>query len=162
MSFTDFFAVSGEANLPAPAHPIEERYRLSSDDAFGQHQIIRLERDTDRTSRLVAHFANPGNSRTGATMEMLLEERHWQCLLALLEYAGFWKADPWAGVRGYDGAVWTIEGWKDGRSHKVSRWDYGWHDEHADFGLLGQLFIQIAYVGLRTDAPHCQWSRSNA
>ena len=160
MSFKNFFIAAGEAELPALTDPSAERYRLCVDDSFCQHQIIRIERNERLGLSLVSHAADPSNCLAGETVEMPLRDSHWECLQALLKYADYWQTEEgFAGVRGFDGAITTLEGWRAGRQHRVVRWETSVRDGFGEFGLLCDLFTQLRYLALRTDAPNHQWSR---
>src|SRR5215469_7333319 len=67
-----------------------ECYRLSVDSSWLNHRIVRLERTSNSSGDLVAHWMRGGAGNWGYTMRKPLESRHWRCLQAILEFSNFW------------------------------------------------------------------------
>jgi hypothetical protein len=126
--FDAFWQATGEPPFDTLTASCEECYRLSVRTSLApEYQVIRMQRPqagSQEVSRLVAHFFvfAPGRqSATARTNEIALEEEHWRAMNALLTVAKFWELgeNPRGGL---DGAEYTLEAWKDGRVHTVSRW----------------------------------------
>jgi hypothetical protein len=119
--FDAFWQASGEPSFEALSPSCEEFYRLSIRTSLRpEHKIIRMQ----RPASLVAYFFTFGpdlKSASAVKYEISLEEAHWRAMDALLDVAEFWgMGEDTSG--GFDGATYTLEAWKRGRAHHVSRW----------------------------------------
>jgi hypothetical protein len=127
MMFEEFWQATGEPSFDALATASPACYRLSiRASRAAQHKVIRMQRPPAGTlgaPRLVAHhFAfGPDREAVAISYEIGLTEAHWHALEVLLGVADFWRmtADDRVGL---DGAIYTLEGWEDGRAHTVMRW----------------------------------------
>jgi hypothetical protein len=127
MLFDGFWHATGEPSFDVLTRASAECYRLSIRTSLRpEHKVIRMQRapaESKEVSRLVAHFFlfRSDRSASTATNEIALEEAHWRAMDALLAVAGFWEMgeNPRGGL---DGSRYTLEAWKDGRAHQVSRW----------------------------------------
>jgi hypothetical protein len=126
MLFNEFWQATGEPPFDALTATCAECYRLSIETALApQHRIYRLQRLQAGAPFLLAHFFDFGQDRneaTAQTHEITLEEPLWRALDVLLTAARFWELSEDNGRGGLDGATFTLEAWKAGRSHKVVRW----------------------------------------
>src|SRR5262245_15827908 len=124
--FEEFMAVTGELPFGELITTCSECYRLCIHGSRWDHNVIRMERplaNTSKVSRLVAHAIHwwPETKTTAITHEITLREVEWHGMDALLAVADFWNLTK-NNYSGLDGAVHTLEAWKDGRVHTVSRW----------------------------------------
>jgi hypothetical protein len=126
--FDAFWQATGELPFEALTGACAECYRLSIRTSLRrEHKVVRMQQPppgSQEVPRLVVHFFVFGpdrNSASAATNEIALEEAHWHALDALLAVANFWEMSEEA-RGGLDGSMYTLEAWKDGRTHKVSRW----------------------------------------
>jgi hypothetical protein len=128
MLFDGFWQATGEPPFEALTPTCAECYRLSIQTSLRpEHKVIRMQRppvESQEMSRLVAHFFVFGSDRNSAsrvTNEIALEKAHWHAMDALLGVAGFWELGE-NSRGGLDGSRYTLEAWKAGRTHQVSRW----------------------------------------
>jgi hypothetical protein len=126
--FDAFWQATGEQPFEALTRSCQECYRLSIQNSLRpEHKVIRMQRPptgSQEVSRLVAHhfvFTSDRDSASAATHEIALDEAHWHAMDALLTVASFWELDK-NERGGLDGSTYTLEAWKDGRTHQVARW----------------------------------------
>ena len=127
--FEEFMAVTGELPFGELIATCPECYRLCIHGSRWDHQVIRMQRPlagTPGVPRLVAHFIHwwPETKTTATAYEISLREVEWQGMDSLLTVADFWNLTK-NDYSGLDGAVYTLEAWKNGRVHTVSRWSPG-------------------------------------
>jgi hypothetical protein len=126
--FEAFWQATAEPPFEALTRSSAECYRLSIRTSLRpEHKVVRMQRPpagAQEVSRLVAHFfvfGSDRNSASAATHEIALEEAHWRAMDALLAVASFWELGE-NSRGGLDGSTYTLEAWKDGRTHRVERW----------------------------------------
>ncbi|MCV5690214.1 hypothetical protein OFN32_39010, partial [Escherichia coli] len=75
------------------------------------------------------------DSSRGFDADRVLGSSRTRILLEALTRIGFWDlpADEGRGELGFDGSQWIIEGVKDGKYHRIERWNGG---EIRDWALL--------------------------
>jgi hypothetical protein len=126
MLFDAFWYATAEPAFDTLTTSCAECYRLSVETALApQHRVFRLQRSPGEAALFTAHFFMFGVNREEAaakTHEMILDDPLWNGFHALLAAARFWDLPTEGGRRGLDGAIYTLEAWKEVRRHKVVRW----------------------------------------
>lgn len=134
----DDFVVAGNSNLAAMNEPSLwrssrkiETYRLLWLRSFDPPMAFRLVINTDGTSKLVTKKTDgqgdyePGALALNKTTQ--IDKRETRILLEALTRIGFWDlpTDEDRSELGFDGSQWIIEGVKDGKYHRIERWNGG-------------------------------------
>jgi hypothetical protein len=124
--FDAFWRATGEPPFDALTASRVECYRLSIETSLTpQHRVYRMQRCPPEAPRFVAHYFVFGRGRdeaTARTYEVALEGSLWQALHAQLAAGRFWELPEENKRCGLDGATYSLEGWWEGRRHKVVRW----------------------------------------
>jgi hypothetical protein len=123
--FEAFWQATGEPLFDALTAACAECYRLRIETSLApRHRVFRIQRPLVGPPSFVAHFFGGMEQNRAAvqTHEITTEEPLWHALDVLLVVARFWELPEDNGRSGLDGAIYTLEGWKGRRSHKVIRW----------------------------------------
>jgi hypothetical protein len=127
--FDAFWQATAEAPFEVLTASSVECYRLIDRHAHGsEHHVYRMQRplrESAEGSQFVYHyFVWTENEKPSAwTTCMSLEQALWNAMEVLLNTACFWELpDEDRGARFvHGGATYTLEAWKAGRSHTVTR-----------------------------------------
>jgi hypothetical protein len=123
--FEAFWRATGERPFRVLTARCVEVYRLTIETSRADHRVYRVERSGAGVTTFVAHFFVCGprpEEPSAATHEIALDEPLWRALEVLLAVGRFWELPEEDSRCGLDGAIFTLEGWKADRSHRVVRW----------------------------------------
>lgn len=137
--------IAGNSHLAAMSEPSLwrstrkiETYRLLWLRSFEAPMAFRWIINSDGTSKLITKNTSgqggfePGTLMTNKTTQ--IDQKETEILHAALTLAKFWELPvSETGEIGFDGSQWIIEGVKDGKYHRIDRWNGG---EIRDWALL--------------------------
>lgn len=128
--FTDWYAkhlrAMDEAPLHYPDKQMLETYRFLWLRSFHHPVAVRLWKTETDQFITVNELSGAGGYEPGTSIlksQRRLSQDEWDAFMRLLEYSCYWE-QPTEDTkdRGFDGAQWILEGFREGRYHAVDRW----------------------------------------
>lgn len=115
-----------EAPLFSPDAQVRESYRFLWLRSFHHPVGVRLWKTESDQFITVNELSGAGGYEPGTSIlksQRRLSQGEWDAFMRHLEYSCYWEQpteDP--KDRGFDGAEWILEGFREGRYHVVERW----------------------------------------
>jgi hypothetical protein len=132
-------------NEPSLFRAGKETYRFIWSSSFDGQEVDRIEESNGKYKVVKKVYVNR-RDKVGITSEFEVSRDVWNTIVSTLAKGGFWTYKPVTDRPGFDGATWTLEGYKPVKDKCTSRnyhMVHRWSPNDSTFISMCNLFFEL-------------------